>query len=97
MQTSVLPQSHAEFTAILTPGEDGFVASCAEVPGTQTEAATEREALENLVDAVSIVFEVNRNEAVRDAPAGAKHYRISVDLDQSQLLNANEEQAAISS
>jgi len=86
-----------EFTAILRRGEGGFVATCAEVPGTQTEAETEQEALENLVDAVSIVFEVNRSEAVDEAGLQAKRYRIAVDLEESKLLTAREEAPAMPS
>lgn len=90
----------AELTAIVRRSEEGFVASCAEVPGTEIEAATEEEALESLVEAVSIVFEVNRNEAMRDAGTEFKQCQICVDLDAldaAHLLQVDEEEVAVSS
>lgn len=89
----------AELTAIVRRSEEGFVASCAEVPGTEIEAATEEEALESLVEAVSIVFEVNRNEAMKEAGTDSKQCPICVDLDAmdtSRLLQVDEEEIAVS-
>lgn len=70
----------AQLTAIVRRSPEGFVASCAEVPGTEVVSATERDALETLIDAVSIVLEVNRNDAFREAGSNAKRYEIEVDL-----------------
>lgn len=89
----------AELTAIVRRSEGGFVASCAEVPGTEIEAATEQEALESLVEAVSIVFEVNRNESMRDLGGEFKRCTIVLDfddLDEANLLQVDEEEVAVS-
>lgn len=89
-----------DLTAILRRSEFGFVASCAEVPGTEIEAATEQEALESLMEAVSIVFEVNRIEAMREAGWDAKRCPFSIDLeelDEGKLLQMDEDEVAVSS
>ena len=88
----------AELTAIVHRTEDGFAASCAEVPGAEVEASTEQEALDALVEAVNIVFEVNRNEAVKEAGLDFKQCRIFVDfddLDATKLLQVDEEEVAL--
>ncbi len=79
----------SQFTAIVHHAPDGtYVARCAEVPGTETEASTEQEALENLADAISIVFEVNREEAMREVSPTAFVRSITVDLEASSLVEA---------
>ncbi|MEM0968805.1 MAG: hypothetical protein AAGJ31_05610 [Verrucomicrobiota bacterium] len=82
-----------EFTAILRPGEEGgFIASCAEFPGTEAEAETEREAIENLVDAVSITLEFQREETARMlVGCVTRQFRISADFTESALLQMEEE------
>lgn len=46
----------ATLTAIVRPCDEGFVASCAEVPGAEVVGATEEDALASLVEAIGIVF-----------------------------------------
>ncbi|MEM1297010.1 MAG: hypothetical protein AAGH89_16715 [Verrucomicrobiota bacterium] len=77
-----------QFTAILEPGEgDVYVARCAEVPGTEVEADTPQAALEGLADAISIVFEVNRDEVREESGPQATAHPITVDLSESRLLS----------
>lgn len=80
----------ADFTAILEPTAEGrVIARCAEVPGTETEADTAQEALENLASAITIVFEVNREEAERESSSRSKQCFITVDIRESKLLSAS--------
>lgn len=59
------------------------MASCAEVPGAEVVSATEEDALASLIEAIGIVFEVNRNDALKEAGRSAKQHRIVVELDDS--------------
>jgi predicted RNase H-like HicB family nuclease len=71
---------HGEFTAVVSRSEDGgFVASCAEIPGIVAEAESEAEAIANLSDSIAIAFEVNRDEAFREATPGARRLPVTVD------------------
>jgi predicted RNase H-like HicB family nuclease len=84
---------HGEFTAVVSRSAEGaFVASCAEIPGIVAEAESESEAIANLSDSIAIAFEVNRDEAFREASPGARRLTVTVDdtPDQvdSELLNA---------
>jgi len=80
----------AELTAILEKTENGtFIARCAEVPGTESEADSPQEALENLASAITVVFEVNREEAQEEASPNAKYCFITVDIRESKLLSAS--------
>ena len=78
-----------QFTAIVEPSDDGYVARCAEVPGTEVEAGSPAEALENLADAITIVFEVNREEVEEESGPLATKHMIEVDLKHSRLLESD--------
>jgi predicted RNase H-like HicB family nuclease len=84
---------HGEFTAVVARSEEGaYVASCAEIPGIVAEAETEEEAIANLSDSIAIAFEVNRDEAFREAMPGARRLLVTVDLTpealNSEILSA---------
>jgi predicted RNase H-like HicB family nuclease len=69
-----------EFTAIIRPGEDhegGFWATCLEVPGANGQGETREECLENLRDAVRMLLEIEREEALKFSPPG-EHVVISL-------------------
>ncbi|RFC44240.1 MAG: putative nuclease of the RNAse H fold, HicB family [Verrucomicrobia bacterium] len=71
---------HGEFTAVVSRSEDGaYVASCAEIPGIVAEAESEAEAIANLSDSIAIAFEVNRDEAFREAEPGSRCLTVKVD------------------
>lgn len=70
----------AELTAIVRRCDEGFVAICAEVPGAEVVSATECGALASLIEAIGIVFEVNRDDAFSEAGSNGKLHRIVVDL-----------------
>jgi predicted RNase H-like HicB family nuclease len=40
------------------PVDGGFVAECPDIPGAMSQGETEREAVENLIDAINTVLEV---------------------------------------
>ncbi len=52
------------------PDEGGYWATCIEVPGANGQGETRQECLENLKEAVSLLLEVEREEALRCDPKG---------------------------
>ena len=52
--------------------EGGYIGYVAELPGANTQGETLQETRENLVDAVMLVLETNREEAERRLAATAK-------------------------
>jgi predicted RNase H-like HicB family nuclease len=60
-----------ELTAILHPAEPdegGFWATCLEVPGANGQGETQAECLENLAEAVQLMLETERDEALKNDP-----------------------------
>jgi predicted RNase H-like HicB family nuclease len=60
-----------QFTAILHRGEEtegGFWATCLEVPGANGQGETEAVCLENLAEAVRLMIEVEREQALKADP-----------------------------
>jgi predicted RNase H-like HicB family nuclease len=62
-----------QYTAVLTySSDDGWwTATCAEVPAAITQGRNIEEARENLKDAIALVIETQREEAMKDAGASA--------------------------
>jgi predicted RNase H-like HicB family nuclease len=61
-----------KLTAILhhgEPDEGGFWATCLEVPGANGQGETEAECLKNLAEAVQLLLETERAEALREDPS----------------------------
>jgi predicted RNase H-like HicB family nuclease len=59
------------FTAIVhrgEPDEGGLWATCLEVPGANGQGETNEECLQNLADAVQLMLEINKDEALRGDP-----------------------------
>lgn len=62
---------HNEFTAIIERDEDWYIAYCLEIPGANGQGKTKEEALQNLVEAISLVLEDRREEGLRGVPERA--------------------------
>lgn len=62
--------------AIEAQPEGGFVAQCIELPGAITQGETEEEVLENIQEAILLVLDARRDDAVQ------RHARLrTVDVD----------------
>ena len=60
-------------TAIYEEAEEGgYIGYVAELPGANTQGETLQETRENLVDAIMLILETNREEAERRLAATAK-------------------------
>lgn len=57
-----------EFTAIIEHDGKWYVAYCAEIPGANGQGRTKEEARENLADAIALILEDRRKDALRGMP-----------------------------
>jgi len=70
---------HNEFTAIIEKDGDWFVAFCPEVPGANGQGRTREEARANLGEAIALILEDRREDALRGVPADAIRETIVVE------------------
>ena len=62
---------HNEFTAIIERADDWFIAYCPEIPGANGQGRTAAEARENLGEAIGLILEDRREDALRGIPDSA--------------------------
>ena len=62
---------HNEFTAIFEKDGDWYIAYCPEVPGANGQGRTKEECRKNLAEAISLILEDRREDALRGAPQDA--------------------------
>jgi len=60
-----------EFTAIIEFDGDWFIAYCPEVPGANGQGRTKNEARESLAQAIELILEDRREDALRGVPPDA--------------------------
>lgn len=65
------PLMRNEFTAIIERDGDLFIAYCPEVPGANGQGPTKDAALANLGEAISLILEDRRQDALRGLPKDA--------------------------
>ncbi|HET8773739.1 MAG TPA: type II toxin-antitoxin system HicB family antitoxin [Thermoanaerobaculia bacterium] len=62
---------HNEFTAIIERADDWFIAYSPEIPGANGQGRTTEEARASLAEAISLILEDRREDALRGVPASA--------------------------
>jgi predicted RNase H-like HicB family nuclease len=62
---------HNEFTAIVERDGDWFIAYCPEIPGANGQGPTKEECLKSLSDAINLILEDRREDALRGVPSDA--------------------------
>jgi predicted RNase H-like HicB family nuclease len=67
-----------EFTAIIERDGDWYIAYCPEVPGANGQGTTIRECRRSLADAVALILEDRRKDAMRGVPRGAIRETLAV-------------------
>jgi predicted RNase H-like HicB family nuclease len=67
-----------EFTAIIERDGDWYIAYCAEIPGANGQGRTKEEARESLVQAIKLVLEDRRADALRGLPSEAVRETVTV-------------------
>jgi len=60
-----------EFTAIIEKDDDWFIAYSPEIPGANGQGHTLEECRENLAEAIALILEDRREDALRGAPPDA--------------------------
>ena len=62
---------HNEFTAIIEKNDDWFIAYCPEIPGANGQGRTKEECVQSLSDAINLILQDRREDALRGAPSDA--------------------------
>ena len=68
-----------EFTAIIERDGDWFIAYCAEIPGANGQGKTKDEARASLADAISLILEDRREDALRGVPPEAERETVAIE------------------
>jgi predicted RNase H-like HicB family nuclease len=61
-----------EFTAIIERDGEWFVAYCPEIPGANGQGHTKEEARASLADAITLILDDRREDALRGVPPDAE-------------------------
>jgi predicted RNase H-like HicB family nuclease len=69
---------HNEFTAVVERDGEWYIAYCPEIPGANGQGTTKDECLENLADAIELILEDRREDALRGIPADASREIVTV-------------------
>jgi predicted RNase H-like HicB family nuclease len=67
-----------EFTAIIERDGGWYIAYCAEIPGANGQGRTKEEALESLAQAIKLLLDDRREDALRGLPSGALRETVTV-------------------
>jgi predicted RNase H-like HicB family nuclease len=70
---------HNEFTAIVERDGKWFIAYSLEIPGANGQGETKEEALQSLVQAIELILEDRRENALRGVPQDAEQEIIVVE------------------
>jgi predicted RNase H-like HicB family nuclease len=62
---------HNEFTAIIEKDGEWLIAYCPEMPGANGQGHTKEECLQSLSDAINLILQDRREDALRGVPADA--------------------------
>ena len=62
---------HNEFTAIIEREGKWFIAYCPEIPGANGQGRTKKECLKSLSEAINLILEDRREDALRGVPKNA--------------------------
>ncbi len=62
---------HNEFTAIIEHNGEWYIAYCPEVPGANGQGRTIDECRQNLAEAIALILEDRREDALRGVPENA--------------------------
>ena len=69
---------HNEFTAIVEKDEDWLIAYCPEIPGANGQGKTKTEAIKSLSEAIDLILQDRREDALRGIPADAEQDLVAV-------------------
>jgi len=67
-----------EFTAVFERDGEWYIAYCPEIPGANGQGKTKDEARASLADAIALILEDRRQDALRGIPPGAELETVTV-------------------
>ena len=68
-----------EFTAIIERDGKWYVAYCPEIPGANGQGKSKKEALASLAEAIALILEDRREDALRRIPSDAERDTVTVE------------------
>ncbi len=68
-----------EFTAIIERDGKWYIAYCPEVPGANGQGLTKDECLQSLREAIALILEERREDALKGVPANAARETVVVE------------------
>jgi predicted RNase H-like HicB family nuclease len=68
-----------EFTAIIERDGEWYVAYCPEIPGANGQGKTKEEATASLSDAIALILEDRREDALRGVPPDALRETVTIE------------------
>ena len=68
-----------EFTSIIEPDGDWFIGYCPEMPGANGQGRTIEECRTNLAEAIALILEDRREDALHGLPADAIRGTVTVE------------------
>lgn len=68
-----------EFTAIIERDGEWFIAYSPEIPGANGQGKTKEECLENLSEAIALILEDRREDALRGVPQDAMREVVTIE------------------
>lgn len=71
---------NSEFTAIIEQDEDWYIAYCPEIPGANGQGRTVEECRANLAEAIALILEDRREDALRGVPPEAIRETVTVGI-----------------
>ena len=69
---------HNEFTAVIEKDEEWYISYCPEIPGANGQGRTIEECKKSLAEAISLILEDRREDALRGVPADAMRETITI-------------------
>ena len=70
---------HNEFSAIVEQDGEWFIAYCPEIPGANGQGRTKDECLKSLSEAIHLILEDRRQDALQGVPADAAREVVEVE------------------
>ena len=68
-----------EFTAVIEHDGGWYIAYCPEIPGANGQGRTKEEARASLAEAIALILEDRRHDALRGIPADAERGTVVVE------------------
>lgn len=69
---------HNEFTAVIEKDGEWYIGYCLEIPGANGQGKTRDECKKNLAEAIGLILQDRREDALKGVPESAEKTSISI-------------------